>query len=202
MLRRPPSGQRLIAHVVGCDRDDRDRRRMRLLREGIHDGQARHVLTWFEPGPVADRVAVTVHRAASPTGMVEPVRIRPRGHVPRLHRTGSHGRGDPHVPGAACSRPAPDPGVHPRRDGGLTAVADGGRDRKVRPGAPSPTRTTHRRHPSAPLGRAVGGGSSPAGRRTPGNAVAVIPVRDSKRPAGPAIAFSPHAWRAFIAPMG
>ncbi|WP_316783751.1 DUF397 domain-containing protein [Streptomyces sasae] len=28
---------------------------------------------------------------------------------------------------------------------------------------------------------------------------ALIPVRDSKRPVGPVIAFAPHAWRAFIA---
>ncbi|WP_330344463.1 DUF397 domain-containing protein [Streptomyces longwoodensis] len=32
-----------------------------------------------------------------------------------------------------------------------------------------------------------------------GNIPALIPVRDSKRPAGPVIAFTPHAWRAFIA---
>ncbi|MFD7814129.1 DUF397 domain-containing protein [Streptomyces sp. NPDC059785] len=27
---------------------------------------------------------------------------------------------------------------------------------------------------------------------------ALIPVRDSKRPAGPALAFSPRAWTAFV----
>jgi hypothetical protein len=26
----------------------------------------------------------------------------------------------------------------------------------------------------------------------------LVPVRDSKRPAGPALAFSPDAWRAFL----
>ncbi|MEU7468146.1 DUF397 domain-containing protein [Streptomyces sp. NPDC044984] len=30
------------------------------------------------------------------------------------------------------------------------------------------------------------------------NIPALIPVRDSKRPAGPVIAFTPHAWRAFV----
>ncbi|MFF0035227.1 DUF397 domain-containing protein [Streptomyces mirabilis] len=31
------------------------------------------------------------------------------------------------------------------------------------------------------------------------NISALIPVRDSKRPAGPVIAFTPHAWRPFVA---
>lgn len=35
-----------------------------------------------------------------------------------------------------------------------------------------------------------------------GNIPAVIPVRDSKRPAGPVIAFDPQAWRTFIAHLG
>ncbi|MFE6101801.1 DUF397 domain-containing protein [Streptomyces laurentii] len=30
----------------------------------------------------------------------------------------------------------------------------------------------------------------------------LVPVRDSKRPAGPALAFSPDAWRAFVADLG
>jgi hypothetical protein len=30
------------------------------------------------------------------------------------------------------------------------------------------------------------------------NVPALIPVRDSKRPAGPVIAFAPHAWHTFI----
>ncbi len=34
------------------------------------------------------------------------------------------------------------------------------------------------------------------------NIPAVIPVRDSKRPTGPVIAFAPHAWRAFISRLG
>ncbi|MFD9421170.1 MULTISPECIES: DUF397 domain-containing protein [unclassified Streptomyces] len=29
----------------------------------------------------------------------------------------------------------------------------------------------------------------------------LVPVRDSKRPTGPVIAFSPDAWRAFIAEL-
>lgn len=31
------------------------------------------------------------------------------------------------------------------------------------------------------------------------NLASIIAVRDSKDPAGPALAFTPHAWRAFIA---
>jgi len=31
------------------------------------------------------------------------------------------------------------------------------------------------------------------------NLPTLIPVRDSKHPAGPVIAFTPHAWRTFIA---
>jgi hypothetical protein len=31
---------------------------------------------------------------------------------------------------------------------------------------------------------------------------ALIPVRDSKRPAGPVIAFAPRTWRAFISHLG
>lgn len=31
------------------------------------------------------------------------------------------------------------------------------------------------------------------------NLPSLIPVRDSKRPAGPVITFAPHAWLAFIA---
>ncbi|WP_326723509.1 DUF397 domain-containing protein [Streptomyces sp. NBC_00243] len=31
------------------------------------------------------------------------------------------------------------------------------------------------------------------------NIPTLIPVRDSKRPAGPVIAFAPHAWHTFIA---
>ncbi|GGK93679.1 DUF397 domain-containing protein [Streptomyces flaveus] len=31
------------------------------------------------------------------------------------------------------------------------------------------------------------------------NVPALVPVRDSKRPTGPPITFSPEAWRAFIA---
>ncbi|MDX3453596.1 DUF397 domain-containing protein [Streptomyces sp. ME02-8801-2C] len=34
------------------------------------------------------------------------------------------------------------------------------------------------------------------------NVPAVIPVRDSKRPAGPVIAVAPQAWGAFIARLG
>lgn len=34
------------------------------------------------------------------------------------------------------------------------------------------------------------------------NIPAVIPVRDSKRPTGPVIAFAPQAWRTFIARLG
>ncbi|MFJ3926813.1 DUF397 domain-containing protein [Streptomyces sp. NPDC090022] len=30
------------------------------------------------------------------------------------------------------------------------------------------------------------------------NVPGAVPVRDSKRPAGPVIAFAPHAWQAFI----
>ncbi|MFI8092596.1 DUF397 domain-containing protein [Streptomyces sp. NPDC086080] len=30
------------------------------------------------------------------------------------------------------------------------------------------------------------------------NIPTLIPVRDSKRPSGPMIAFTPHAWRAFV----
>ncbi|MFF1367002.1 DUF397 domain-containing protein [Streptomyces virginiae] len=30
----------------------------------------------------------------------------------------------------------------------------------------------------------------------------VVPVRDSKRPAGPVIGFAPHAWQAFVAHLG
>jgi hypothetical protein len=30
----------------------------------------------------------------------------------------------------------------------------------------------------------------------------LVPVRDSKRPTGPALAFSPDAWRAFLAELG
>ncbi|MFH9583546.1 DUF397 domain-containing protein [Streptomyces luteogriseus] len=30
------------------------------------------------------------------------------------------------------------------------------------------------------------------------NIPALIPVRDSKRPAGPVITFAPHAWHAFV----
>ncbi|QNE74938.1 DUF397 domain-containing protein [Streptomyces finlayi] len=30
----------------------------------------------------------------------------------------------------------------------------------------------------------------------------LIPVRDSKRPTGPAIGFSPDAWRTFISQLG
>ncbi|MFD5653629.1 DUF397 domain-containing protein [Streptomyces sp. NPDC127039] len=30
------------------------------------------------------------------------------------------------------------------------------------------------------------------------NIPALIPVRDSKRPAGPVIAFAPQAWRTFV----
>lgn len=31
---------------------------------------------------------------------------------------------------------------------------------------------------------------------------AFVPVRDSKRPAGPVIRFGPDAWRAFVAHLG
>ncbi|MET7794740.1 DUF397 domain-containing protein [Micrococcus luteus] len=31
------------------------------------------------------------------------------------------------------------------------------------------------------------------------NIPTLIPIRDSKRPAGPVIAFTPHAWRPFVA---
>ncbi|MFE9096084.1 DUF397 domain-containing protein [Streptomyces sp. NPDC007264] len=31
---------------------------------------------------------------------------------------------------------------------------------------------------------------------------ALVPVRDSKRPAGPVIRFGPDAWRAFVAYLG
>ncbi|WP_221297712.1 DUF397 domain-containing protein [Streptomyces sp. YS-B37] len=34
------------------------------------------------------------------------------------------------------------------------------------------------------------------------NIPALIPVRDSKRPTGPVIAFTAHAWRTFIAHLG
>ncbi|MFF3315573.1 DUF397 domain-containing protein [Streptomyces sp. NPDC003035] len=30
----------------------------------------------------------------------------------------------------------------------------------------------------------------------------LVPVRDSKRPAGPALAFTPRAWRAFLSQLG
>ncbi|MGX1514260.1 DUF397 domain-containing protein [Streptomyces collinus] len=30
------------------------------------------------------------------------------------------------------------------------------------------------------------------------NIPTLVPVRDSKRPAGPVITFAPHAWRTFI----
>ncbi|MFF9499057.1 DUF397 domain-containing protein [Streptomyces sp. NPDC014656] len=30
----------------------------------------------------------------------------------------------------------------------------------------------------------------------------LVPVRDSKRPAGPALAFTPQAWRAFLSHLG
>ncbi|MGV9502218.1 DUF397 domain-containing protein [Streptomyces sp. NPDC003642] len=30
----------------------------------------------------------------------------------------------------------------------------------------------------------------------------LIPVRDSKRPTGPIITFTPHAWRAFVSHLG
>ncbi|MEU5381743.1 DUF397 domain-containing protein [Streptomyces sp. NPDC005968] len=34
------------------------------------------------------------------------------------------------------------------------------------------------------------------------NIPTLIPVRDSKRPAGPVITFTPHAWRAFVRHLG
>ncbi|MFG2989921.1 DUF397 domain-containing protein [Streptomyces sp. NPDC048257] len=34
------------------------------------------------------------------------------------------------------------------------------------------------------------------------NIPGLIPVRDSKRPAGPVIGFDPHAWQAFVAHLG
>ncbi|MET8664428.1 DUF397 domain-containing protein [Streptomyces tendae] len=34
------------------------------------------------------------------------------------------------------------------------------------------------------------------------NMPTLIPVRDSKRPAGPVITFAPHAWRTFISHLG
>ncbi|KAA6219677.1 DUF397 domain-containing protein [Streptomyces filamentosus] len=30
----------------------------------------------------------------------------------------------------------------------------------------------------------------------------LVPVRDSKRPAGPTLAFTPQAWRAFLSDLG
>ncbi|MFE7546540.1 DUF397 domain-containing protein [Streptomyces gardneri] len=30
----------------------------------------------------------------------------------------------------------------------------------------------------------------------------IVPVRDSKRPAGPALAFTPRAWEAFLSHLG
>ncbi len=34
------------------------------------------------------------------------------------------------------------------------------------------------------------------------NISTLIPVRDSKRPTGPIITFTPHAWRAFVSHLG
>ncbi|MEV7982579.1 DUF397 domain-containing protein [Streptomyces sp. NPDC086519] len=34
------------------------------------------------------------------------------------------------------------------------------------------------------------------------NIPTLIPVRDSKRPAGPVITFTPYAWRAFVSHVG
>lgn len=34
------------------------------------------------------------------------------------------------------------------------------------------------------------------------NIPTLIPVRDSKRPTGPIITFTPHAWRAFVNHLG
>jgi hypothetical protein len=34
------------------------------------------------------------------------------------------------------------------------------------------------------------------------NIPTLVPVRDSKRPCGPVIAFTPHAWRTFISHLG
>ncbi|WP_371593449.1 DUF397 domain-containing protein [Streptomyces virginiae] len=34
------------------------------------------------------------------------------------------------------------------------------------------------------------------------NIPGLIPVRDSKHPAGPVIGFGPHAWQSFVAHLG